>query len=426
MALLRTLRNPPRPGGPFRPGFWRSPLRGPWFTSFLGLLLLVGIPVLFVTGLLSFLAYNPDLPFNSRTPTSFLTFQLFHWPTRPSWLYRVTQGTHVTLGLVLVPVVLAKLWSVIPKLFAWPPVTSPLKALERVSLVMLVGGVVFEFVTGILNIQYWYVFPGSFYRLHYYGAWVFIAGFVVHVTLKFPTMLRSIRARPLRTVLRTPTRSTEPDDDAGTGLVSTRPSKATISRRGAIGLVGAASLTTLVVTVGQSVGGPLRRAAVLAPRRVDPGTGPNGFQINKTARAVGISAAETGATWRLTIAGSRTVVLTREQLLALPQHTAHLAIACVEGWSSGDQEWEGIALRDLARMAGYPAATSVLVQSIEDGGYGRVTLRGNQIADPDSLLAFRVNGAELSLDHGYPARVIVPNNPGVHNTKWVRELTFTA
>ena len=426
MVRLPSMDSLPQPGGPFRREFWRSPLRGPWLTSLLGLLLLVGIPVMFLTGLLSYLAYNPDLPLNDRTPDSLLTFHLFDWPTRPSWLYGFTQGTHVTLGLVLAPILLAKLWSVIPKLFAWPPVSSPKKALERLSLVMLVGGAVFEFVTGILNVQYWYVFPGSFYRLHYYGAWVFIAGFVAHVALKFPTMRRALRERPLRTVLRTPTSRTEPDDDAGTGLVSTRPRAATISRRGAIGLVGAASLTTFVVTVGQSIGGPLRRTALLAPRRSDPGTGPNGFQVNKQASSVGITAAETDTRWRLTVTGSRTLTFSRDDLLALPQHTAHLAIACVEGWTSGDQEWTGIRLRDLAQMAGFPAASSVLVQSIEEGGYGRITLRGNQIADGDSLLAFRVNGADLSLDHGYPARVIVPNNPGVHNTKWVRSLTFAA
>ena len=45
--------------------------------------------------------------------------------------------------------------------------------------------------------------------------------------------------------------------------------------------------------------------------------------------------------------------------------------------------------------------------------------------DPDSLLALRVNGADLSLDHGYPARVIGAN-PGVHNTKWVATLTFAS
>jgi DMSO/TMAO reductase YedYZ molybdopterin-dependent catalytic subunit len=44
--------------------------------------------------------------------------------------------------------------------------------------------------------------------------------------------------------------------------------------------------------------------------------------------------------------------------------------------------------------------------------------------NPDSLLAFRVNGADLSVDHGYPARVILPASPGVHNIKWVTTMTF--
>jgi DMSO/TMAO reductase YedYZ molybdopterin-dependent catalytic subunit len=40
------------------------------------------------------------------------------------------------------------------------------------------------------------------------------------------------------------------------------------------------------------------------------------------------------------------------------------------------------------------------------------------------MLALRVNGADLSRDHGYPARTIVPAAPGVHNTKWVNKITF--
>jgi DMSO/TMAO reductase YedYZ molybdopterin-dependent catalytic subunit len=35
-----------------------------------------------------------------------------------------------------------------------------------------------------------------------------------------------------------------------------------------------------------------------------------------------------------------------------------------------------------------------------------------------------VNGADLSLDHGYPARIIAPAVPGVHCTKWVARMTF--
>ncbi|MDP9072127.1 MAG: molybdopterin-dependent oxidoreductase, partial [Actinomycetota bacterium] len=52
------------------------------------------------------------------------------------------------------------------------------------------------------------------------------------------------------------------------------------------------------------------------------------------------------------------------------------------------------------------------------GDFSHATLSRRQLRDPRSLLALRVNGAELSLDHGYPARVIVPAASGVHNTKW--------
>ena len=103
---------------------------------------------MFVTGLLSYAAYNPDLsPVNDTTPgKGLLGFYLFSWPTHPVWLYRLNQGVHVTLGLTLVPILLAKLWSVLPKLFEWPPLRSPAHALERLSLLLLVGGAVFEFV----------------------------------------------------------------------------------------------------------------------------------------------------------------------------------------------------------------------------------------------------------------------------------------
>jgi DMSO/TMAO reductase YedYZ molybdopterin-dependent catalytic subunit len=55
-----------------------------------------------------------------------------------------------------------------------------------------------------------------------------------------------------------------------------------------------------------------------------------------------------------------------------------------------------------------------------------VTLNAGQVADARTLLALRVNGADLPLDHGYPARMIIPAAPGVHCTKWVGRLTFVA
>jgi DMSO/TMAO reductase YedYZ molybdopterin-dependent catalytic subunit len=54
-----------------------------------------------------------------------------------------------------------------------------------------------------------------------------------------------------------------------------------------------------------------------------------------------------------------------------------------------------------------------------------VVLSGSQVSAPGSLLALRVNGADLSLDHGFPARVIVPSAPGTHNLKWMSEIVFS-
>ncbi len=421
----------PPPPGPFRPAFWRSPVRGPWLTSVFGLLLLASIPVMFATGLLSYAAYNPDLsPVNDETSgKGLLGFYLFSWPTHPIWLYRLNQGVHVTLGLVLVPVLLFKLWSVLPRLFEWPPLRSPAHALERLSLFALVGGAVFEFVTGILNIQTYYKFPGSFYPLHFYGAWVFIAGFVVHVTLKLPVMIKALRSRNLITELRTGLARTQPEPQDAGSLVAPRPDAPTISRRGILAFAGAGSALVALLSVGQSVGGPLRWAALLAPHGQEPGR-PDDFQVNQTAASAGIKGAETGAGWRLALsgdgpAGRPPVTLSRADLLALEQHTASLPIACVEGWSTDDQEWAGVRLRDLARMAGVRSPAGVLVQSLERGGaFSQVVLSAGQVMDPDSLLALRVNGADLTPDHGYPARVIVPASPGVHCTKWVASLTF--
>jgi DMSO/TMAO reductase YedYZ molybdopterin-dependent catalytic subunit len=390
----------------------------------LGSVLLIGIPVLVVTGLVSYAAYNPRLGHNDTTPArGVLGFYLFSWITNPSWIYRVSQGTHVILGLVLTPVLLAKLWSVIPRLFSWPPIRSIAYALERASLVLLVGGAVFEFFTGIFNVEYFYPWKFSFYDAHFFGAWAFLAGFSVHVVLKTPRLVRALRSRSLRAELRTGVDETVPEPPEPDGLAPVAPSAPTISRRGLLGVVGGASFVVLAVTLGESVDG-LRSTALLAPRGRSYGSGPTDFQVNRTAGAAGIRPELTGDAWRLALQGPVVLHLSRAELLSLPQHTYRLPIACVEGWST-EQTWSGVRLADLARMAGAASPASVYVQSLEqNGAFGQATLSGYQVTDTRSLLALRVNGTDLSPDHGYPARVIVPAAPGVHNTKWVRQLSF--
>ena len=416
---------------------WRSPIRGPWLTSVFGAVLLVGIPVEFITGLMSWAAYDPRLAGNDQNPVhGFLSVYLFSWFTRPSWIYRVTQGVHVLFGLVLVPVILAKLWSVIPRLFEWPPLRSVAQALERISLLLVVGGAVFEFATGILNIGYDYVFRFSFYDGHFFGAWLFITGFVIHAVLKFPAMRAALRQRRLRDELRTGLADTRPEepgpdgthgpDDTGGSLVPVDPAPATISRRGALALVGGGSLSVFLLTAGQSIGA-LRPISLLSARTQSYGSGPNAFQVNRTARAAGIRRGDVDGGWQLQVSreGGPEVTLTRAQLLAMEQTTADLPIACVEGWST-QQRWTGVPLRRLAAMVGLEHPTGAVVHSLErHGAFNRVALSGAQARTAHTLLALRVNGADLSLDHGFPARLIIPAAPGVHNTKWVERIVFT-
>src|SRR3954454_22719844 len=232
------------PPGPFRPRFWRSPLRGPWLTAALGSVLLVLLTIVAVTGFLSHAAYNPDLGHNAIVEPGRDLPLTFDWPTGPSWLYAVTQGLHTNVGLGAIPLLLAKLWSVIPRLFAWPPITSVAQGIERLAIALLVSSAVFEFVTGVLNMQYFYAFKFNFVVAHYYGAVVFVASLALHVVIKSPVIVRAYRERGILTPLRDDLAHTRPEPAAE--LVAPDPLAPSLSRRGLFAFVGAGAGALLV------------------------------------------------------------------------------------------------------------------------------------------------------------------------------------
>jgi DMSO/TMAO reductase YedYZ molybdopterin-dependent catalytic subunit len=422
-----------KPVGPLRSEFWRSPLRGPWLASVFSSALLPLIFICAFTGFTSHWAYDTDLGANSIWGTSVASngFDIygFDWPASPKWLYAATQGLHVVSGVAAIPILLAKLWTVIPKLFEFPPVRSIAHALERVSLIFLVGGTLFVFSTGVINIQLWYPFGFSFVPEHYYGAVIMLAALVLHVALKLPVLLRAFRERGVVAPLEDDLAHTKPEAELS-GLhtsAPTAPAAPTLTRRALIAGVGVASGGLALMTAGQVVGGPLADLAVLAPRGRGRGAGPNDFPVNRTFTAVGIPEEKVGPKWRLVlqVGDERRAELTRADLLEMEQVTAELPIACVEGWST-TQTWTGVRLSELARRAGIDEPKLVETRSLQTSGSLRsVTLNTGQLMNPEALLALKVNGADLSRDHGYPARVIVPALPGVHCTKWVGELVFT-
>ncbi len=409
-------KNPPP--GPSEESFWQSPIRGPWMTAILGSLLLPLVVLVGFTGFMSHAAYNPNLGANQVVPRDGdLDLLLFDWPTGPSWLYALNQGLHTIVCICVVPLILAKLWSVFPKLFQWPPFASPAQLLERLSLLLLVGGAGFMWATGLTNSQYFYPWKFNFVVAHYYGAWVFLGALFVHVATKATTIRKAYAERGVLKPLMDDLAHTEPEPWVEGGLAPEVPEAPSISRRGVLGLVGATSASLFVVSAGQSIGGPLRSVALLAPR--GRGTAPGDFPVNKTASLAKITPEMVGADYRLTLGGR---AFTRTQLMAMPQRTEKLPIACVEGWSVR-RTWTGVPLRDFAAMAGLKAGQGFQVISLqESGAFKQTTLSHDQVMNGGSLLALKVEGEDLSLDHGFPARIIVPALPGVHNTKWVTEL----
>jgi len=388
-----------RPGNPLArlQARFTSPLHDERPAALLGVALGVSFTVCFVTGLYSHWAQHPP--------------SWFTLPARPAGLYRVTQGLHVATGIATMPLLLAKLWTVFPKLLRWPPFDDVAHAVERVSLVPLIGGSLLLLFTGLANINGWYPWPFNFVVTHYWTAWITIGALVVHGGAKWTATWHALGVRP-RTTPGAPSASSATSSDERTALLERRNFLATVA--GAVGLV-------TLVTVGETVA-PLRKLTLLAPRR--PDVGPQGFPVNRSAVAAGVTTSARDPGFVLRVEGNvrRPLVLTLDDIARLPYASATLPIACVDGWSTS-QRWTGVCVRDLLELAGARHGAHVRVESLQQRrSYRSSELNHLQARDPDTLLATRVNGELLHLDHGYPLRLIGPDRPGVMQTKWVARL----
>ncbi|MFI5953964.1 molybdopterin-dependent oxidoreductase [Cryptosporangium sp. NPDC051539] len=405
---------PPPPArlrrGPFAPGAFPSRLRSERLTSWLGVWLGLAFGICLVTGLISHELQHPA--------------SWFVWPTRPVWLYRVTQGLHVATGLAAVPLLLVKLWSVFPALFRWPPVRDPAHALSRAGLLVLVASAVFELASGVLNTARWYVpFGFGFPSAHYWTAWLAGGALLVHIGAQLPVVRRALRSP-----------ASEPEPEPGpapaqTPVLAQTPVPGSpgegggLTRRGLLASVGATVGILTLATAGQTIA-PLSRISLLAPRR--PHLGPQGLPVNRSATAAGVGRTALEPGYRLVVTGTRRLELALPELRARPQHHVELPIACVEGWSAS-AHWTGVRLADLLDDAGADADAEIVVESLERAGTYRSSVLPAAFArDPLTLLALRLNGEPLALDHGYPCRLIAPNRPGVLQTKWVGAITARA
>ncbi len=93
----------------------------------------------------------------------------------------------------------------------------------------------------------------------------------------------------------------------------------------------------------------------------------------------------------------------------------------------GTARWTGVRLRDLLRTAGVKPTARFLWLDGADSGVGRApdfirSLPMEKAIDPDTLLAYEMNGQRLPMSHGFPLRAIVPGWEGAYSVKWLTHL----
>lgn len=130
------------------------------------------------------------------------------------------------------------------------------------------------------------------------------------------------------------------------------------------------------------------------------------------------------ARWRLRIEGlvKRPVQWSWEEFAALPRVKVYADFHCVTRWSRLGNLWEGVSTRELLDRCGgpLPGARFVLVHALDDGWTTNLPLE-NFLAE-DALVATHHDGKPLSLEHGGPARLVVPRLYAWKSAKWITRI----
>ena len=130
--------------------------------------------------------------------------------------------------------------------------------------------------------------------------------------------------------------------------------------------------------------------------------------------------------WSLSVAGfaGRRLNLTYADILKMPYVEKGVTLECIENEIGGDKMsnalWRGIPLSSLLREAEAEDRVYKVVFKGADGYSDSITYY--YAMNNDVILAYKMNGMDLPMEHGYPLRAIVPGIYGMKNVKWLREI----
>ncbi|QCX26597.1 molybdopterin-dependent oxidoreductase [Nocardioides jishulii] len=137
------------------------------------------------------------------------------------------------------------------------------------------------------------------------------------------------------------------------------------------------------------------------------------------------------AEWRLRIHGmvEREIELSFDQLIARNIQESWVTLNCVSnevgGSLIGNAWWSGVMTRDLLREAGPLPGADAVLQTSDDGWTCSTPLEA-MTDDRGAMIAVAMNGEPLPLEHGFPARTLVPGLYGYTSAcKWVVDLEVT-
>lgn len=130
--------------------------------------------------------------------------------------------------------------------------------------------------------------------------------------------------------------------------------------------------------------------------------------------------------WKFALEGlvNQPLALDWESFLALPRVKVFSDFHCVTRWSRLGNLWEGVATRELMERCGgvKPEAKFVSIFGYDHGWTTNLPL-ADFLAD-DALVAISHDGEPLSIEHGGPARLIIPRLYAWKSAKWVAGVEF--
>jgi len=108
---------------------------------------------------------------------------------------------------------------------------------------------------------------------------------------------------------------------------------------------------------------------------------------------------------------------------ALPQVTMRSDVHCVTRWSRFDNEWRGVAFREVLRHVAAKSEARFAVIHAEQGFTTNLPLA--ELTQDDVLFAHQHDGRDLTPEHGWPLRLVVPRHYFWKSAKWVRGVELT-